>query len=165
MSKILKVFLIILLLFLMNNCSEDNPIEPEKKYSGITRTSSASPDPIGEIDPDDWYYEPDTSSSGTSIPMKLSVFPAYPNPTTRYTTIRIATPQQDSIKIWIDDPMSSKQTIIVNKVLYAGVYEFQVDLNYGDDNFDRKTGIVRAFVDFTNVKDLPVIHGDIQIIE
>ena len=35
MSKLLKFFLVILFLFLMNNCSEDNPVEPEKNYSGM----------------------------------------------------------------------------------------------------------------------------------
>lgn len=160
-----NIFMIAFLFLTFASCSEDNPTEPVKNYTGITRTSEVSPEPIGEIDPDDWYYEPDTSGSGNVIPMKLSVFPAYPNPTTRFTRIRIAIPQQDSVKVWIDDPMSNKETVIVNHKLNAGVYEFQVDLNYGDDNFIRKPGIVRAFIDFINISDVPLIHGDIQIIE
>lgn len=155
------------------SCNEENPTEPAKNYTGITRTSEASPDPIGEVDPDDWYYSTDTSDTVPSdslgpvdvLPAKLSVYPAYPNPTTRYTRIRISLPQQDSVKVWINDPMSNKETVIVNRTLNAGVYEFQVDLNYGEDNFIRKPGIVRAFIDFINISDVPLIHGDIQIIE
>jgi hypothetical protein len=155
-----NIFLIILFALLIISCSEDNPTEPKKNYTGITRTSEDSPDPIGEIDSDDWY--PDTSGNGLST---YSVLPAYPNPTTRYTKIRICTPEHNSIKIWIDDPMSNKQTIIVDRVLNAGVHEFKVDLYYGDDNYERKIGVVRAFIDFVKIADIPLIHGDIQIIK
>ncbi len=165
MSKLLKILLVISFLFTLNNCSKDNPVEPESKYSGITHTGEGGPEPIGEVDPDDWFYGNDSTISGISIPAGYCVWPAYPNPTARYTTIKIALTRQDSVKVWIDDPMSNKKTVIVNRNLLAGVHEFLVDLNYGDDNFVRKTGIVRVFFDFFSISDIPLIHGDIQIIK
>jgi len=156
--------MIVLFSLLFLSCNEDNPTEPGENYTGITQTDAAG-NQIGEIDMDDWYYEPDTSDQGIGIPLKFSVFPAYPNPTTRYTSIIIATPEYDSVKVWIDDPMSNKQTVIVNRALSAGVHKIKIDLYYGDDNYESQTGIVRAFIDFVNIADLPLIHGDIQIIK
>ena len=152
-------------MFLLIGCSENSPNESEKNYSGITRTSADNPEPVGEIDPDDWYYQPDTSAGGVTIPTTYSVWPAYPNPTTRYTTVRFSMPQLGKIKIWIDDPMANKETIILDDTYSPGIHEKTIDLFYGNDNYDRKEGIIRAFIDFISASEIPLIHGDIQIIK
>ncbi|GAB4185805.1 MAG: hypothetical protein Kow00108_23240 [Calditrichia bacterium] len=162
-----NVFILIIVFLTFVSCTEKTPLEPEKNYTGITQTSEEGPFPIGDIDPDDWFFEPDTSDSDSGIfgPLTYSVYPAYPNPTTRYTKIQISIPRQTLVKMWIDDPMSDKETVIFHRNFLAGTYEFLLDLKYGEENFLRQPGIVRVFIDFIDVVDIPLIHGDIQIIE
>ena len=161
-----NLIIIMIFVLLILSCSE-TPTEPEIKYSGITETSSAGPEPIGNIDPDDWYYHP------TSInePVQFSVAPAYPNPANRYTTLHFTIPKVDSVKVWLHDPMRDKEVILINQHLHAGTYEMQIDLlclidtTENCENYSNlKEGIVRVFVDF-NEEDIPLIHGDIQIIK
>jgi hypothetical protein len=160
MKKILTF--VLLASFLLSKCNINEPIVSEKNYTGITPTGEAG-ELLGTVDPDDWYYIRDTSSAGTSLPSKYAVHAAYPNPTKRYSKFKISLPKTDSVKIWIDDPMANKETVIINTKLYAGLYSIKIDLFYGDDKYKRNPGIVRVFVDFINVGDIPIIHGDIQI--
>jgi len=154
-----NLIIIMIFVLLILSCSE-TPTEPEIKYSGITETSSAGPEPIGNIDPDDWYYHP------TSInePVQYSVAPAYPNPATRGSTLSFVLPQLDTIKIWIHDPMRNKEAILFDQEFTSGYYSINLDFQYGDSTLTPIEGIVRVFIKFNN-KEIPLIHGDIQIIK
>ena len=74
-------------------------------------------------------------------------------------------PQDGQIEIWLHDPMSQRNEDLLNNNFSAGIHTIQVDLFYGDESFDRTTGIVRIFIDFVDAPEIPIVHGDIQIIE
>ncbi len=52
--------------------------------TGITETDETGPEPIGNVDEDDWC-----SNSTTGGTTEWAIFPAYPNPTNGEVTIRI----------------------------------------------------------------------------
>lgn len=153
--KIIFLMFLVIILICFGCSEEDNPTEPTKKYSGITRTGLDNSTPIGEIDTNDWYF-----NKGEQW---VEVFPAFPNPTKRYSYIHFTLKKQTYLKIWIDDPIAQKDTLIRNGIFHAGSYMGHLDFFYGDDNFIRKDGIVRVFFSFDSLPNIPLIYGDIQI--
>ena len=146
------VFLICILIL---SCS-DSGTNPSNEFSGITRTGEGSPDPIGEIDPDDWLLPGDIPSVG--LPIEYYVMPAYPNPCNHSTTIQFSVAQRDSVNIWVDDKPEGEIILIMNSVLNPGVYSVNVDLS---EPSNRKEGILRFYFDFPLNPDFEEVHGDI----
>jgi len=141
-------------------CNDDSPSEnEERKYTGITRTGPDDPTPLGIIDPDDWYFNPDSSAIYNSF----IVFPAYPNPSCNHTILTIRLPRATYTKIWMDNPMVDKETILLDRLLEAGGHAIQVNLLVGDNNDLLVEGIVRVFFEFDSLKTYPLLHGDIEI--
>ena len=159
---IYKKILIILLMMLFYSCSDNknNPIESSDIYSGITVTGPESPEPIGTIDPDDWLIP--TVIHIPLGPSEYAVRPAYPNPTSRFTSIEYTVPTQDSVYIWIDDRPENKKVIIVSEYQAVGWYSVKIDLLYGSDSIKRKEGIIRLFFSFPNNLNFKTVHGDIE---
>ena len=158
--KVVILFYSTLLFLLFISC-DDNGIENSEVYSGITETASDSPDPIGNIDPDDWLVPPPDTGI-VHIPMVYAAWPAFPNPANRFTTFQFAVPQSDSVVIWIDDRPQNKITTLVSEYKTAGLYSIQIDLLYGDSSLVRKEGIIRLFFSIPSNTNFKTVHGDIQ---
>ncbi len=155
------ILLFVSLLFWFSISCNDNPVDNEEIYSGITETAPDSPTPIGNIDPDDWLYPPpDTGIVHT--PLLYAAWPAFPNPTNRYTTFNYAVPKYDSVVVWIDDKPENKKTTLVSGYRNAGVYSIQVDLLYGNGTLNRKEGIIRLFFSVPSNPSFKTVHGDIE---
>ena len=158
------VTLILVSFFIVQACSESIS-DPSKIYLGITETGPAGPEPIGNIDHDDWLEQFDYSVVDGTIPLSYSVSPAYPNPTTRYCNLRFAVPMSDSVVIILDDRALDKTTTILSERLNPGTYNILIDLNYGDDFLIRDESIVRLYFYIPTISVFPEVHGDIKIIK
>lgn len=146
--------LIILFLFVMFLGCKENTNEPINiKYSGITKTGANNPNPIGDIDLDDWKSLPEVGAE---------VFPAYPNPTNGYTRFQFKCTDNDSVIVALDDPVENKYSIVYSKKIIAGYYSLDLSLTYGAITQQRKDGIVRLF--FTVVRNGKnyKTYGDIE---
>jgi hypothetical protein len=163
---LMKKYLVILLfgMLLLISCN-DTSVDPELDYNGITETNDSGPEPIGNIDKDDWLEQYDLIRDGISIPLSYAVYPAYPNPTTRFSKLRFALPKSDSVLIILDDKAINKRTTIFTQKLAAGIHEITIDLFYGDPEMKREEGIVRLFFQIPTLKTFPQVHGDIKIIK
>jgi hypothetical protein len=123
---------------MLSGCNKENPVEVEKGFTGITETGPDGPEPIGNIDPDDWLLQFDYSPNDTTpAVLSLSVDPVYPNPTQRFTTLSFAIPTSDSVVIWLEDKPEGKDTILLSSKLKAGIYTLLIDLFYGNDFYIR----------------------------
>lgn len=155
--------LLLISIILFYGCAETVPTEAEVIYSGITETNRNSPIPIGNVDEDDWRYIPHNGSV-TSMPVFYSVAPAYPNPTEREATLQITIPKNDSVNIWIDNPMLGTEYKILDKTkMVAGSYDVKIDLLNGDSDSNCENGIARVFIQFLGNDTLSTIHGDIML--
>lgn len=160
-----KLIIVIILLSLILNCGEVETF-PGIEFSGITRTSEEGPEPIGEIDETDWLKQFDynvLSEDGTiTIPVSYTVYPAYPNPTSRFTNIKFAIPKRDSVIIVMIDKLENKQTVLLSKYLQAGIHILNIDLLYSNSEMIRKEGLIRIHFYIPTVNNFPEVHGDIE---
>ena len=157
---ILSSFVLLLLIAIGCKTKLTGP-EPPVIYSGITNTGPDSPDPIGNIDPDDWYYPKDSTAQAY-----FYVRPAFPNPTGGWATLRYNLPTDETVKIWLDDPILKRTTILVNTLKRAGNYSISIDPSYHDSTLShtRPDGIFRLFIQVTSNTKYPIVHGDILYI-
>jgi hypothetical protein len=152
-----------LALVILISC-DDGPTEPKPKYTGITETSASGPEPIGEVDPDDWLIpESDTSDRcGIGAPTSFGVYPAYPNPTDRSTNIKFTLPVKDSVVIWVDDADENKEINVLSKTLPPGTHQLTIDFEDSTAFKVKYERILRVFVE-TPVNDtIPTVHGDVK---
>jgi len=160
-----KYFVVFLFgVFLIISCKEKS-VEPELAYSGITETNESGPVPIGNIDKDDWLEQYDYSVDPNSIPVVYSVYPAYANPTKRFSKLRFALPKSDSVVIVLDDKALNRKTTILSQKLNAGIHEITIDLLYGNPEMKREESIARIFFEIPTLKSFPKVHGDIKILK
>ena len=163
MSKYGYVILFIILLILVN-CTEINSPD-QLNFSGITETSENGPEPIGNIDSTDWLprfnYFTDDSSLGV---YSISVKPAFPNPTTRFTTLEYSIPARDSIGIWIIDKYGNK-SLIKSEYMKAGRFEEKIDLLYHENGDIRSPDVYRIFFKVITRKEVPLVKGDVKLIK
>jgi hypothetical protein len=163
MSKYGYVILFIILLILVN-CTDINSPN-QLKFSGITETSENGPEPIGNIDSTDWlprfhYFTGDSTLGVYSI----SVKPAFPNPTTRYTTLEYLIPAMDSIGIWIIDKYGNK-SVIKSEYMKAGRFEEKIDLLYDTKGNMRSPDTYRIFFKVFTREEVPLVKGDVKLIK
>lgn len=157
-----KYCLLLLLSLLMLSCKEKGVDPIIEEYTGITETAENG-DVIGNVDEGDWLKQFDVKENG--IPLSYSVEPAFPNPTTRSTTIKFSLPMNDSVVIVLDDRAINKKTTLLSKTLPAGIHMINVDLKYGDVNMKREEAIARIFFYIPSIKNFPNVHGDIKILK
>ncbi len=162
MKKYFVVLLFIASLFI--SC-KDSLVDTELVYSGITETNENGPNPIGKIDKEDWLEQYDLVLNEGYLPVSYAVYPAYPNPTTRFSKVRFALPRQDSVVIVVDDKALNRKTIILSQKLNAGIHEVTIDFLYGDSKLKREEGIARVFFQIPTLKTFPNVHGDIKILK
>jgi len=132
-TAILLFVLFITIAVILISC-KDTTTGPEP-FSGITETGDISPEPIGNVDPDDWKCisdcpkpgEPDTSSY--MLPAYTCPSPAYPNPATRTCTFYYSLATKDSVVVTLNDkPEHVIMTLVAQKQL-AGWYSVSIDLS------------------------------------
>ena len=142
-------------------CTNTN--EPvNQRFIGITETSEEGPTPIGSIDSTDWMQRFDFDTDTTRY--TISVLPAFPNPTTRFTTLRYIIPAKDSIEIWLEDKYGNKR-IIKSQYVLAGRFDEKIDLLYDYNGNIREPEIYRLFFRVVTRKEIPQIKGDVKLIE
>ncbi|MFH1528394.1 MAG: hypothetical protein ABIG69_17450 [Bacteroidota bacterium] len=160
-----KYFVVLLFWMLLILSCKDSSVEPELIYDGITETNESGPEPTGNIDKDDWLEQYNYVVDPTLVPVSYSVYPAYPNPTKRFFTIRFVLPKSDSIVIVLDDKALNRKTTILSKNLNAGIHEVTIDLLYGNSEMKREEAIARVFLEIPTLKSFPKVHGDIKILK
>jgi len=164
LKGIFKILLFITLLLMLSMCknSDADTVISYGKYSGITETGVDGPTPIGYVDPDDWYYNFDSTQT---FQLEYAVYPAFPNPTIKNFSLRFSLAERGSVKIWVDDTRVDKKFQIFNETMQPGVHQLRVDLNDIEQNSVYGPGMLRVFVEFENFPDIPVIHGDVYFME
>jgi hypothetical protein len=156
--------LLLFVLMLLIGC-KDSSTESELVYDGVTRTNENGFEPIGNIDKDDWLGQYDLITDEVSVPVSYAVYPAYPNPTNRYSKVRFALPKSDSVVIVLDDKILNKKTTILSQKLAVGIHEITIDLKYGNSEMKREEGIARLYFQIPSLKNFPQVHGDIKILK
>ncbi len=132
---------------------------------GGYRQKKSGPEPIGNIDSTDWMprFDYDTNDSSLSR-YSVSVLPAFPNPTTRYTTLPFSISAEDSINIWLEDEYGNRSTVI-SKYLLTGAYRLTIDLLFDNNGNKRNAGIYRLYFRIVTRPRVPLIKGDIELRE
>lgn len=163
MNKIHGIILFIISMMIIACTDINSPIF--QQFSGITETSENSPDPIGNIDSTDWLPRFDYLTNDSSLGVyTISVKPAFPNPTARFTTIRYSIPAKDSIVIWIEDKYGNK-SIVKSEYVLAGLFDEKIDLLYDNNGNTRSPDIYRIFFKVITRKEVPLIKGDVKLIK
>ena len=159
----ISLFLIVFVLVILFSCGLFDDNSP---YSGITETAIIVTDEwhdpdeiIISEDEDDWNikYEPllpdsynsdyDTNSTEITLPIIVNIGPAFPNPATDSTYIRLEIPQRNYIEIYIKDIDKNKIITLVSDTLLAGYYRIYWLLN--DKNGNKvDEGIYRCYYNF-----------------
>ncbi|MFA5806233.1 MAG: hypothetical protein WC879_16475 [Melioribacteraceae bacterium] len=109
-----KYFVVPLIGMLLIISCKDSSVEPELVYSGITVTNESGPEPIGNIDLDDWLQQWDYVDDIDLIPTSYTVYPAYANPTKRFSKLRFALAKSDSVVIVLDDKDLNRKTTVLS---------------------------------------------------
>lgn len=162
MKKLVNITLFIITMCFIISCGDAN--SPVKQlFLGITETGEDGPGKIGNVDPTDWlerfnYFTKDSVIGRYSI----SIPPASPNPTTRYTTLRYLIPANDSIKIWLEDVFGN-HTLIKTEYMLAGKFDEKIDLLYDKNGHERKAGIYRLYFSVVTRPEVPLVKGDIEL--
>lgn len=158
-----KNFLLLLFVMIQLISCNDASVGPELFYDGITETNEEGPEPIGKIDKDDWLEQYDLVTDGISLPISYSIYPAYPNPTNRYSRVRFTLPKSDSVVIVLDDRALNKKTTILSQKLAAGIHEIMIDFKYGNSEMKRDETVTRLYFEIPTLNSFPNVHGDIKI--
>ena len=128
--------------------------------TGITETNETGPDPIGNIDENDWCPPQQSIGPGGTISEEDGMRPAYPNPTKNSTQLGYQIVQSTQVKLQIINKDKVIVRLLVDAIQPAGSYTVLWVL--GDDKGDRvKNGFYR--VQFF-INDEFKCHGDIQVI-
>ena len=175
--KVKKNFLIVLIipcLAVIFSCKEKST-ETSIPFQGITETSSAGPDPIGNIDPDDWRPMMNCSSNPkiasllltdrarndsvirVDIPSCTKIYPAYPNPASKSFTIEFSLSGADSVVLTLNSTPSTVIKNLAQRRFVAGTYSYYVD------GSDLAPAIYRLYITVYRQSDVLSSYGDIQI--
>jgi hypothetical protein len=162
MKRLVIIPLFLISIIAIISCSDIN--SPIKKiFSGITETGQDGPEPIGNIDTTDWLLRFDYNTNDSSLSRyTISVPPAFPNPTTRYTTLRYMLPTIDSIKIWLEDEFGNK-SILKSEYVLAGVHNEKIDLLFDKEGNERNNGIYRIYFKVVTRPKVPLVKGDVEL--
>jgi len=148
-----KIISICILTFFIFSCSNDNPGYPSP-FSGITHTLEGGPEPVGEVDPNDWKSIPQVG---------LVVYPAYPNPTDPFSHLKFTLNQKLFVKVELDDPVNRKIITYDERQLEPGTYQIYIDFNY--EPFQRPLDtIVRINIYAEKDGAQYSTYGDIRVI-
>ena len=148
-----RLLFLVILIFMLN-CGDSLNI------TGITETDETGPDPIGNIDENDWC-PPQHSGTGEVIRIEDGLYPAYPNPTNNGTILLFEIGQSTRVKLQIINKHKKVVRLLVDEIKNAGL--FTVQWNLRDENGEKvKNGFYRVqfFID-GEFK----CHGDIQVIK
>ena len=160
-AKMRPTSLFILVLALGLSCKEDSPVETER-FTGITETLN-TPDPVGNVDPDDWKLMFDCPPVDTTVPSSLPTctraFPVYPNPASGSTTLTFSVVQKDSIIITLFDRPNHVVDTVANQRFLNGVYSYVIDLH------GRELIIHRLYFVVVRPSGTFSTYGDIQIVQ
>jgi hypothetical protein len=131
-----KYFLLMTLLSsLFYSC--ENPTSPDPIYyqisntpiiTGIVRTGSDSPEPLGIIGSPNEKSElsvnvaVNTSNMGSSIPKNFNMSPLYPNPTDGSISIRYSLPYKSDVSVWVVRGKSPEESSNTNNTVYTNGY-------------------------------------------
>lgn len=161
MKKLIVIILSIFSLVIVMCTDITSPVN--QQFTGITETGEDGPTPIGTIDSTDWmerydYFDADSSMYTISVP------PAFPNPTSRFTTLRYFIPAKDSIEIWLEDKYGNK-SIIKSEYILAGRFDEKIDLLYDNNGKMREPEIYRLFLKVVTREAVPQIKGDVKLVK
>jgi len=168
-----KVFSILVILLIICNCDlfiDDSP------YSGITETVIDTLENNGQIeyriiseDPDDWdiSYKP-LPTDKYNLPTTYQIGPAFPNPVSDSTFIKLAMASNKKIHIYVKNENDKLVKTIINDTLSAGYYHLYWNL---DNEYGNKvnSGIYRCFYEIENARYIDSVyysifgHGDIKV--
>jgi len=168
-----KVFSILVILLIICNCDlfiDDSP------YSGITETVIDTLENNGQIkyriiseDPDDWdiSYKP-LPRDKYNLPTTYQIGPAFPNPVSDSTFIKLAMASNKKIHIYVKNENDKLVKTIINYTLSAGYYHLYWNL---DNEYGNKvnSGIYRCFYEIENAIYIDSVyysifgHGDIKV--
>ena len=149
------ILLLIFTIITITGCTEEKSTEPESKntFTGITETSQFGPDPIGNIDEDDWKPIDEIG---------FKIFPAYPNPTDYRFVIRFSLQESATVKIVLDDKPMNIANTITNRKYPEGVSQLYVDALYGSPEQIRNEGIMRVYITVTTEDKEYSTYGDVE---
>ena len=157
-------FFIILPCSLLLGCKEKSQEVIPEQFSGITMTTSASPDPIGDFDPDDWRPlmncpPPDTGAGTVSkLPNCTRAYPIYPNPAMGSCIFTYALSQPDSVRIELYDEPGHLKKLLYSRRLPAGLFELTIDLT------DCQPKLHRLYFTVMRSSGTLQTYGDISVI-
>jgi hypothetical protein len=165
------------LTFLIVSCKKNNVADPPPgittPFTGITEMDSTGREPIGKVDPDDWKPLMNCPSSPrilhvsspvdsvkndtTQLPPCTKIYPAYPNPASKYFTLIYDLNEEDSVVITLNSTPTNVMKELVKQRLAAGGYAIQVN------GSDLQPAIYRVYITVFRRSDVLSSYGDVQI--
>jgi len=154
------------------SCKNNNTIQPEITFEGITETSDKGPEPIGNIDPDDWkammncssipkignINNSDTVGPVVTIPKCTKIYPVYPNPANKSFAVNFSLNEADSVFVTLNSSPSNVVKELVKQRLMAGAYSITVN------GSDLSPGIYRIYIFVYRASDVLTSYGDVKLI-
>lgn len=156
---------------------KDKTTQPAPGFDGITETLN-DPTPIGTIDADDWQPMMDCSTltkviqissvsdtipvvnpDTTHLPKCTKIYPAYPNPTSRYFTVQYSLSAADSVYMTVNDSPTHIVKEIVKERKVRGMYSVTIDA------LDLNSAIYRVYITVFRQTDVLHSYGDIKIVK
>lgn len=159
------IILLLLSLLILNHCElfhEDDP-----PYSGITKTTLVKDEEWDETipqiiseDEEDWLIEYSPSLPEDYLDPQYRVGPAFPNPATDSTYIKLILPQTDSVYIYIKNEDGDIVKTIVNKTMACGYRRLYWVF---DENID--SGMYRCYyrIGSDETDYIKTGYGDIKV--
>ena len=165
------------LAFLIVSCKKNNVADPPAgittPFTGITETAPTGPEPIGNVDPDDWKPLMNCPSNPkilhvsspvysvrndtTQLPPCTKIYPAYPNPASKSSTIYFSLNERDSVVITPNSTPTNVMKELIKQRLAAGTYAIQVN------GSDLQPAIYRVYITVFRQSDVLSSYGDVQI--
>ena len=177
-SMICAIILCILA-FVIVSCKKNNVADPPAgittPFTGITETDSTGREPIGKVDPDDWKPLMNCPSSPRILhvsspvdsvkidtmislpPPCTKIYPAYPNPASKSSTIYFSLNERDSVVITLNSTPTNVMKELIKQRLAAGTYAIQVN------GSDLQPAIYRVYITVFRQSDVLSSYGDVQI--
>ena len=167
------VALLVGVILTMVSCKKGNSVDPPAQlitpFTGITHTDSTAAI-IGPVDSADWkplmacdssqklvHFPIDTSIE--LLPTCTKIYPAYPNPASKFFQIYFSLNGQDSVVITLNSAPATVVKELIKRRLAAGSYSMSVD------GSDLQPAIYRVYITVFRQSDVLSSYGDVQIIK
>jgi hypothetical protein len=175
MKKILLNNVCIISIAVIFSCTEKST-QTSEPFEGITETSSIGPDPIGNIDTDDWRPLMDCSSNPkidhaillqsskgdtviqVQVPYCTKIFPAYPNPANKSFSINFSINETDSVVVTLNSTPTTIVNVLFQRRASAGMYSIIID------GKELQPALYRIYITVFRQADVLHSYGDVQIV-